>query len=219
MCTLLEEQNSREDDDWHQVKTVNASNCADAVQQVTPDRDACYIVFGSNDDQVEVKGSTAQLRVDTPTSLSIHSASSGYEGTSSSSQLAAGSNGTPVSTESAVSSVPTSLSSTTESDEENDGQGPVQPQPDLPEWMVVGESVRISPDSKLGVIAYVGNTDFAPGTWIGVVLDSPTGKNDGTVNGVTYFTCKAKFGIFVRPDKLKADPKGRALRQAASRGK
>ena len=28
------------------------------------------------------------------------------------------------------------------------------------------------------------------------------GKHDGSMNGKRYFTCQAKFGVFVRPDKV-----------------
>ncbi|KAG7205851.1 hypothetical protein KM043_007787 [Ampulex compressa] len=82
----------------------------------------------------------------------------------------------------------------------------------LPEWVVVGESVLVRPYSYSGVIAYVGPTEFASGTWIGVELDAPTGKNDGAVNGHRYFTCRSKCGIFVKVDKLIQDRRGRALR-------
>lgn len=43
-------------------------------------------------------------------------------------------------------------------------------------------------------------------------MDIPTGKNDGTVQGVQYFSSKPKHGIFVRPDKLILDKRGRAMR-------
>nr|XP_031830459.1 kinesin-like protein KIF13A isoform X9 [Nomia melanderi] len=82
----------------------------------------------------------------------------------------------------------------------------------LPEWVVVGESVLVRPHHYPGVIAYVGPTEFAAGSWIGVELDAPTGKNDGAVNGHRYFTCRPKCGIFVKVDKLIQDKRGRALR-------
>ncbi|XP_059615562.1 kinesin-like protein KIF13A isoform X9 [Phlebotomus argentipes] len=82
----------------------------------------------------------------------------------------------------------------------------------VPDWVVVGESVLIRPYNTSGVISFVGGTHFQGGTWVGVELDTPTGKNDGTVQGITYFTCKPKHGIFVRADKLILDKRGRAMR-------
>jgi kinesin family protein 13 len=86
-----------------------------------------------------------------------------------------------------------------------------------PDWVVLGESVLIRPYNSSGVIAYIGGTDFSGGTWIGVELDAPTGKNDGSVQGVRYFTCRPKCGIFVRADKLIQDRRGRAMRVGRSR--
>ncbi|KAL7737375.1 hypothetical protein ACLKA6_012985 [Drosophila palustris] len=82
----------------------------------------------------------------------------------------------------------------------------------LPDWIVLGESVLIRPYNTSGVVSFVGTTHFQPGAWIGVELDTPTGKNDGTVQGITYFQCKPKHGIFVRADKLLLDKRGKAMR-------
>jgi kinesin family protein 13 len=46
----------------------------------------------------------------------------------------------------------------------------------LPEWLSVGESVQVKPGYSPGVVAFVGNTQFSPGTWVGVELDAPTGQ-------------------------------------------
>ena len=35
------------------------------------------------------------------------------------------------------------------------------------------------------------------------MLDVPSGKNDGRVQGVKYFECKPKHGLFVRTDKCR----------------
>ncbi|XP_039612567.1 CAP-Gly domain-containing linker protein 2 isoform X2 [Polypterus senegalus] len=61
---------------------------------------------------------------------------------------------------------------------------------------------------KPGCIHYLGETQFAPGQWAGVVLDDPVGKNDGSVGGVRYFECSPMQGIFTRPSKLTRQPVG-----------
>ncbi|XP_065841188.1 golgin subfamily A member 6-like protein 7 isoform X1 [Oscarella lobularis] len=43
---------------------------------------------------------------------------------------------------------------------------------------------------------------FAKGTWAGIELESPEGKNDGSVQGHRYFDCKPNFGIFVLAKKV-----------------
>nr|O55156.1 RecName: Full=CAP-Gly domain-containing linker protein 2; AltName: Full=Cytoplasmic linker protein 115; Short=CLIP-115; AltName: Full=Cytoplasmic linker protein 2 [Rattus norvegicus]CAA04123.1 CLIP-115 protein [Rattus norvegicus] len=70
---------------------------------------------------------------------------------------------------------------------------------------VVGERVWVN-GVKPGVVQYLGETQFAPGQWAGVVLDDPVGKNDGAVGGLRYFECPALQGIFTRPSKLTRQP-------------
>uniref|UniRef100_A0A3P9JER6 CAP-GLY domain containing linker protein 2 n=1 Tax=Oryzias latipes TaxID=8090 RepID=A0A3P9JER6_ORYLA len=71
----------------------------------------------------------------------------------------------------------------------------------------VGEQVWVN-GVKAGVIAYLGETQFAPGQWAGVILNDLVGKNDGSVGGVRYFECQPLQGIFTRPSKLTRQPVG-----------
>ncbi|XP_037388854.1 dynactin subunit 1a isoform X3 [Pygocentrus nattereri] len=66
----------------------------------------------------------------------------------------------------------------------------------------VGSLVEVIGKGQRGTVAYVGATLFASGKWVGVILDEPKGKNDGTVQGKTYFTCKENHGIFVRQSQI-----------------
>lgn len=72
----------------------------------------------------------------------------------------------------------------------------------LSNTVMIGDKVKIISNQKRGFVQFVGETRFAKGTWIGVVLDDATGKNDGSVGGVRYFTCPSLRGVFVREDKL-----------------
>ncbi|XP_035391306.1 CAP-Gly domain-containing linker protein 1 isoform X2 [Electrophorus electricus] len=65
----------------------------------------------------------------------------------------------------------------------------------------VGDRVWVN-GNKPGYIQFIGNTQFAPGQWAGIVLDEPIGKNDGAVAGIRYFQCEDLRGIFTRPSKL-----------------
>lgn len=66
--------------------------------------------------------------------------------------------------------------------------------------------VQSSQGSKPGMLRYYGRTEFGTGIWCGVELDDPLGKNDGSVDGVKYFECASKFGLFVPVEKVSRSP-------------
>ncbi|KAK2585771.1 hypothetical protein KPH14_010379 [Odynerus spinipes] len=66
----------------------------------------------------------------------------------------------------------------------------------------VGQRVEISGKDCQGIIAYIGYPNFASGKWIGVILDEPKGKNNGTVKGQSYFKCLDNHGMFVRQAQI-----------------
>jgi len=68
----------------------------------------------------------------------------------------------------------------------------------------VGTLIRFTASSEehIGRVGFVGPTDFAAGVWVGVVLDTPAGKNDGSVKGKKYFACPPDHGIFIRPQMI-----------------
>jgi len=62
----------------------------------------------------------------------------------------------------------------------------------------VGDYVHIKTANQNGTVRYVGETKFKAGIWVGVELEKRgSGKNNGTVMGVTYFKCPPATGLFV----------------------
>jgi Ca2+-binding EF-hand superfamily protein/diadenosine tetraphosphatase ApaH/serine/threonine PP2A family protein phosphatase len=62
---------------------------------------------------------------------------------------------------------------------------------------------RSADAARVQVVKYgPGPVDFDDGEWVGVELDKPTGKHNGTVQGKKYFECKAMHGMFVRPNDV-----------------
>jgi len=68
----------------------------------------------------------------------------------------------------------------------------------------VGDTVLVN-SKHVGVVRFIGATNFADGLWIGLEMHKAIGKHNGTVLGVTYFECstpEAKHGTFVRSDAI-----------------
>ncbi|NXS53711.1 KI13B protein, partial [Brachypteracias leptosomus] len=73
---------------------------------------------------------------------------------------------------------------------------------EVPEWLKEGEYVTVGAN-KTGTVRYIGPTDFQEGTWVGVELDLPSGKNDGSIGGKQYFRCNPGYGLLVKPGRVR----------------
>jgi CAP-Gly domain-containing linker protein 1 len=89
----------------------------------------------------------------------------------------------------------------------------------------VGDRVIIESTgtAKLGILRYLGTTDFAKGDWAGVELDDRIGKNDGSVAAKRYFQCEPMYGLFAPVQKvhlytgqLESISETRAVKQVAA---
>ncbi|XP_032718616.1 centrosome-associated protein 350 isoform X4 [Lontra canadensis] len=69
----------------------------------------------------------------------------------------------------------------------------------------IGDRVLIS-NVQPGTLRFKGVTSFAKGFWAGVELDKAEGNNNGTYDGIVYFVCKEKHGIFAPPQKISHIP-------------
>jgi tubulin-specific chaperone B len=69
--------------------------------------------------------------------------------------------------------------------------------------VTIGQRCSVSPGDRRGEVCYIGLVKgLAAGYWVGVRLDEPQGKNDGTMKDVRYFEAGKNFGSFVRPTKV-----------------
>lgn len=57
----------------------------------------------------------------------------------------------------------------------SDSEGDASAAAVLPDWLKEGELVTVG-GNKSGTVRYVGPTDFAEGTWVGVELEAPAGE-------------------------------------------
>eukprot|EP00484_Ammonia_sp_Unknown_P026595 CAMPEP_0197031898 /NCGR_PEP_ID=MMETSP1384-20130603/10730_1 /TAXON_ID=29189 /ORGANISM="Ammonia sp." /LENGTH=856 /DNA_ID=CAMNT_0042461477 /DNA_START=22 /DNA_END=2589 /DNA_ORIENTATION=+ len=62
-----------------------------------------------------------------------------------------------------------------------------------------------------GVVKFMGSVDDKPGTYYGVELNAPQGKNNGTVKGRYYFKCNKNYGIFLKIKEIEPLAGGQAF--------
>ncbi|KAH9188584.1 hypothetical protein AeNC1_009442 [Aphanomyces euteiches] len=65
----------------------------------------------------------------------------------------------------------------------------------------LGRSILVA-GTTTGIVRYIGAVHFDRGLWVGIALTLPHGQHNGTVDGVSYFTCKERHGVFMRANRL-----------------
>ena len=66
----------------------------------------------------------------------------------------------------------------------------------------VGKRVRVQGYACGGVLRFCGSHATKNIPRCGVELDEPLGRNNGTVGGHKYFSCKDSHGVLVAPRKV-----------------
>ncbi|KAJ5073420.1 ras guanine nucleotide exchange factor i-related [Anaeramoeba ignava] len=61
---------------------------------------------------------------------------------------------------------------------------------------------KIHYQNSKGTIQFIGTTHLGEGQWIGIVLETPTGKHNGIVDGNEYFSCENLHGILIPVKEL-----------------
>ncbi|XP_055936786.1 dynactin subunit 1-like [Argiope bruennichi] len=67
----------------------------------------------------------------------------------------------------------------------------------------INDKVTIVGKNCIGTIAFIGNTHFSDGLWLGIIFDQPVGRNNGSYEGIRYFKCGKNHGTFVRPCQVR----------------
>lgn len=67
--------------------------------------------------------------------------------------------------------------------------------------VLVGKRCALVEGGHRGEVAFFGVVE-KKGLFVGVRLDEPFGKNDGSADGKRYFESLPKYGIFVKPNRI-----------------
>ncbi|CAO0796686.1 unnamed protein product [Mucor circinelloides] len=72
-----------------------------------------------------------------------------------------------------------------------------------PKSLYIGERIAVDSMGIVGTLKFLGEAEFKEGVWAGIQLDIVgSGKNDGSVKGIRYFSCPAQTGLFVLASKV-----------------
>ncbi|KNC51997.1 uncharacterized protein AMSG_08249 [Thecamonas trahens ATCC 50062] len=74
------------------------------------------------------------------------------------------------------------------------------------ELTVTTVGARVRCKDNTGTVMYYGKVEFVDKVVVGVALDEPLGKHDGSVGGRAYFACKDGHGIFCKVKHLQLLP-------------
>lgn len=72
------------------------------------------------------------------------------------------------------------------------------------EGITIGSRCEVMPGARRGIVRFVGEIPTSvSGYWVGVQLDEPVGKGDGSAKGSKIFECEQNFGGFFRGKNVK----------------
>jgi len=83
-----------------------------------------------------------------------------------------------------------------------------QAQETMPTHVKEDDRVSVLPQDpngpiRHGTVKFIGKIEpHGTGYWIGVHLDEPQGKNDGSVKGTRFFECPPNHGVFAKGNKV-----------------
>ena len=86
--------------------------------------------------------------------------------------------------------------------EDDTSNAPIQQQKEF----ALGDRVHMR--GYVGIVKFVGTTELGEGEWIGIEMDQELEQgNDGSYEGIQYFLCGRKRGVFARPTMVFPHPK------------
>ena len=60
----------------------------------------------------------------------------------------------------------------------------------------IGDIILVKHVPDPGIVRYVGPTNISSKDWLGIEFPTPYGRSDGSIQGVTFFSCPKDHGVF-----------------------